>query len=61
MHAVTRRILFAVGEEELGEGEEPLAVILERQLSYFADKEQLNAFLDYLGESPLVPNPYNTP
>jgi serine/threonine protein kinase len=49
---VTRRLLFDVSEEDLGEGEEPLTVILERQISYFSDEEQLNALLNYLGDSP---------
>jgi serine/threonine protein kinase len=50
---MTRRIIFKVEEEELEEGAvEPLAVILERQISYFADEEGLNAFLKYLGDSP---------
>lgn len=49
---MTKEVIFAVGEEDLGEGEEPLAVILERQISYFADEEGLNGFLNYLGDSP---------
>jgi serine/threonine protein kinase len=34
---------------------EPLAVVIERQISYFADEERLCRFLEYLGDSPLVP------
>lgn len=49
---MTKQIIFTVEEEELEEGEEPLAVILERQISYFADEEGLNAFMKYLGDSP---------
>ena len=49
---MTKQIIFAVEEEDLEQGEEPLAVILERQISYFADEEGLNAFLKYLGNSP---------
>jgi serine/threonine protein kinase len=50
---MTRRIIFKVDEEELeGGAVEPLAVILERQISYFADEERLNAFLKDLGDSP---------
>ncbi len=48
---MTKQVIFAVEEEDLGGGEEPLAVILERQIFYFADKEGLNAFLKYLGNS----------
>lgn len=49
---MTKQVIFAVGDEDLEEGEEPLAVILERQISYFADEEGLNVFLKYLGDSP---------
>ncbi|KAN0115152.1 kinase-like protein [Hyaloscypha variabilis] len=53
IYVMTRRIIFKVEEEDLEEGAvEPLAVILERQISYFADEEGLNAFLKYLGDSP---------
>ena len=52
IYVMTKRIIFAVDEEDLEEGEEPLAVILERQISYFADEEGLSAFLKYLGDSP---------
>ncbi len=49
IYVITNEIIFAVAEEELGHGEEPLAVILERQISYFADQEGLDGFLKYLG------------
>jgi hypothetical protein len=49
---MTKEVIFAVKEEDLKEGEEPLAVILERQISYFADKEGLNQLLKHLGDSP---------
>jgi serine/threonine protein kinase len=52
IYVMTKQIIFAIDEAELEEGEEPLAVILERQMSYFADEEGLNAFLKYLGDSP---------
>lgn len=52
IYAVLRRVIFAVGEEELAEGEERLAVVLERQISYFADEDGLNGLLKHLGESP---------
>jgi serine/threonine protein kinase len=52
IYVMTKQIIFAVEEEDLEDGEEPLAVILERQISYFADEDGLNAFLNYLGDSP---------
>lgn len=52
MYAVTKRVIFAVADEELAEGEEKLAHILERQLSYFADADGLNSFYEHLGKSP---------
>jgi serine/threonine protein kinase len=33
---------------------EPLAVVLERQISYFADKDGLAAFIEHLGDNPWV-------
>lgn len=53
-YAVHKRILFHVAEQELEEGEEVLAHVLERQISYFATEESLAAFLEYLGTSPWV-------
>ncbi|MCJ1403429.1 hypothetical protein MMC11_006652 [Xylographa trunciseda] len=48
-----RQVIFAVSAEELEDGAvEPLSVILERQISYFADEEALKAMLNYLGDSP---------
>ncbi|KAG4442807.1 hypothetical protein IFR05_001688 [Cadophora sp. M221] len=52
IYAVTKQVIFAVEREDLGEGEEPLAVVLERQISYFADEEGLNGLLSHLGDSP---------
>jgi hypothetical protein len=49
---MTKQVIFAVGEEDIGEGEEPLAVILERQISYFADEGGLDGILKHLGDSP---------
>lgn len=49
---MTKRVIFAVGDEELKEGEEKLAIVLQRQLSYFADLESLGGLLRYLGDSP---------
>lgn len=47
-----KRVIFAVDEEELAEGEEPLSVVLERQISYFADEDGLSGLLKHLGDSP---------
>ncbi|KAI0857107.1 kinase-like protein [Xylaria cubensis] len=49
IYAVHKRIIFAVSEEELGDGEEILAHVLERQISYFADEEGLDALYKHLG------------
>ena len=46
------RVIFAVDEEELAEGEETLSVVLERQISYFADEDGLNGLLKHLEGSP---------
>jgi hypothetical protein len=35
-------------KEELGEDEEVLSIVLERQLSYFGDPEAFNGFLQHL-------------
>lgn len=52
IHAVIKRVIFAVDEEKLAEGEEVLSVVLERQVSYFADEEGLNGLLEHLGDNP---------
>jgi hypothetical protein len=39
-HAVLKRVVFVDGEDELAEGEEPLSVALERQISCFADNDE---------------------
>ncbi|KAI1502568.1 kinase-like domain-containing protein [Biscogniauxia marginata] len=54
LYAVHKRVIFAVGEDELGEGEDVLSHVLERQISYFADEEVLAVFLRYLGDNPWV-------
>ena len=45
-------------KEELGEVNEVLSIVLERQLSYFGDLEAFNGFLQYLrsgnAESPWI-------
>jgi serine/threonine protein kinase len=52
IYAVLKRVIFAVAEGKLAEGEELLLVVLERQISYFADKDGLNALIAHLGDSP---------
>ena len=47
-----KRVIFAVGDEELEEGIEPLSIVLERQISYFADEAGLDGFLKHLGDNP---------
>lgn len=49
-----KRVIFAVGEDELSEGVDPLAIVIERQISYFADEDGLKEFLKYLGDNPWV-------
>ncbi|CAI6334266.1 unnamed protein product [Periconia digitata] len=55
IYAVHKRVIFAVEEEELDEGVDPLAIVIERQISYFADEDGLSGFLTNLGENPWVP------
>ncbi|PSN71893.1 hypothetical protein BS50DRAFT_237935 [Corynespora cassiicola Philippines] len=55
IYAIHKRVIFAVGEDELEEGVEPLAVVIERQISYFADEDGLAGFMKHLGDSPWVP------
>ena len=50
--AVLKRLIFAVDEDKLEEGANELADILERQISYFADEDGLNALLKHLDDSP---------
>lgn len=38
-----------MGDEDLEEGVDPLAIVIERQISYFADEDGLNGFLKHLG------------
>lgn len=52
---MTKRVIFGVLKEELGEDEEVLSIVLERQLSYFGDPEAFNGFLQYLYDG----NPQN--
>ncbi|PWY66378.1 calcium/calmodulin dependent protein kinase [Aspergillus sclerotioniger CBS 115572] len=50
-----KHVILAVGEDELDEGIHRLAIVIERQISYFADEEGFNRFLNYLGDNPWVP------
>ena len=52
IYTLMKRVVLAVAEEELKEGEDKLAIVLERQLSYFSDLESLEGMLEYLGDSP---------
>lgn len=46
-----KRVIFAVGEEELEDGRvDPLSIVIERQISYFADADGITAFLKHLGD-----------
>lgn len=48
IYALTKRVIFGVLKEELGEDEEVLFIVLERQLSYFGDLASFNGSLQYL-------------
>ena len=50
--AVTKRVIFAVDKDELEEGVEVLAIVLERQVSYFSDDDGFNGLMKHLGDSP---------
>lgn len=53
IYAVTKRVIFAVADEELEGGKvELLSVVLEHQISYLADQEGLDGLLEHLGDSP---------
>lgn len=54
IYAILRTIIFAPSTEELEDPDmEPLSIILERQLSYFAEPDTFDAILHHLGpESP---------
>ncbi|KAA6413530.1 MAG: serine threonine kinase [Lasallia pustulata] len=52
IYAVHKRVIFAIGEHELEEGLEPLAIVLERQISYFADEDGLDMLFNHLGDTP---------
>ncbi|KAB8221149.1 hypothetical protein BDV33DRAFT_171110 [Aspergillus novoparasiticus] len=52
--AVHKHIIFAVRQYELEEGVDPLAVVIERHIFYFADEDGFNGFLEHLGDNPWV-------
>ena len=45
-----KRVIFAVDDQELAPEGELLAVVLERQISHFADDDRLNGLLRHLAE-----------
>ncbi|RDK43510.1 hypothetical protein M752DRAFT_283201 [Aspergillus phoenicis ATCC 13157] len=46
------RVIFAVSDDELDEGIDRLAIVIERQISYFADKDGFHGFLECLDDNP---------
>ncbi|KFZ01728.1 hypothetical protein V501_09833 [Pseudogymnoascus sp. VKM F-4519 (FW-2642)] len=54
IYVLSRTVIFALSAKEIEDPEmEPLSIILERQLSYFAEPDTFDALLRYLGpESP---------
>jgi serine/threonine protein kinase len=53
IYAITKRVIFAVAEEELEGGKvEVLSIILDRQISYLADLEGLDGLFEHLGDNP---------
>ncbi|KAJ5468630.1 hypothetical protein N7475_006382 [Penicillium sp. IBT 31633x] len=45
---------ISLREDELEVGVDSITVIIERQISYFADEDRLNGFLKHLGDNPRV-------
>ena len=54
IYAVLQKVIFAVAEDKLEEEDTTKvhADVLERQISYFADEEGLNALLEHIDDSP---------
>ena len=51
IYAVVKQMVFVYEEAELQDGKVALDVIvLRRQISYFAEREALEAFFDHIGE-----------
>ncbi|ELR10460.1 CMGC/CDK protein kinase [Pseudogymnoascus destructans 20631-21] len=54
IYVLSRTVIFAPSAKEIEEPEmEPLSIILERQLSYFAEPDTFDALLRYLGPESL--------
>ena len=52
IYGVLKKLIFHVNQEELEEGVVVLSVVLERQISYFADDEGFDALMEHLGDNP---------
>ncbi|GKZ69631.1 hypothetical protein AnigIFM50267_004849 [Aspergillus niger] len=52
IYVVHKRVIFAVSDDELDEGIDRLAIVIERQISYFADKDGFHGFLECLDDNP---------
>ncbi|KAL3471236.1 kinase-like protein [Aspergillus californicus] len=52
IYAIHKRVIFAVGDDELKPGLERLALVIERQMPYFADNDSVDGFLAHLGDNP---------
>ena len=53
VYALTRRLIFSVWKEELGEDEEVLSIVLERQLSFLWHLRAFANSIQYLRKEPL--------
>lgn len=49
IYVMIQGVIFPVNEVELPEEVDKLAVVLEHQISYFADEDGFNGFLSYIG------------
>ncbi|KAJ5146209.1 kinase-like protein [Penicillium bovifimosum] len=54
IYAMHKGVVFAVGDDELEKGVDRLAIVIERQISYFADEDGLRSFLKHLGDNAWV-------
>lgn len=50
-YAVLKRVVFAIDEDKIQRGEDVSTEFLERQISYFADEDGLNALLKHPDDS----------
>jgi serine/threonine protein kinase len=48
IYAVHKKLIFAIDKDTLPKGETVSKVLIERQMSFFADPESLEAFLKHL-------------